>query len=484
MNSESDSTCTDSSGEPSPHSPLTWILSASVRDEKPRTTWLHSLAWQAQTLWKESKQWHHNVRTMLALRLAHGLTCHRNAALFDHVVLLRFEDDPVILGLIQALAGVVGVVAAVAVGYIGDRYWWMRSTLLRYVGVAGFAISGVTCLAILRLMSSEGSRCMGAYILCHLGWRGWHELMFTLTESTFVDSVEIGNRSRFFSYKTVINCIAAVAGPFAGLLFLGESTHSWRPTGLLRLLLATTAASMLENWLLLSWEEPQATRPKGGVQLGVTLPTVKLLDVPRRLMSTWRMSPSTMVPWVVFLSQCVHFAGAGITVKYLPLYFKNTLQFTPSQYFVLTAAYSLSISLTAFALRRVSLLRGRAEVAVVGALVAAGLMFSMSLVNSLWLAVPIHLLRGGIHNGLNPLHKSLIMDYSSQTERARWTAAGAVMGLCWSVSSVWGGVATEISVHSTFVVSSLFFAVAALILLPLTKLDTREHVIREKDCDS
>ena len=99
MNSESDSTCTDSSGEPSPHSPLTWILSASVRDEKPRTTWLHSLAWQAQTLWKESKQWHHNVRTMLALRLAHGLTCHRNAALFDHVVLLRFEDDPVIVSM-------------------------------------------------------------------------------------------------------------------------------------------------------------------------------------------------------------------------------------------------------------------------------------------------------------------------------------------------------------------------------------------------
>ena len=97
MNSESDSTCTDSSGEPSPHSPLTWILSGDVRDEKLRTSRLHTLVWRAQALWRESKHWHHNVKTMLVLRLAHGLTCHRNAALFDHMVLLRFEDDPVIV---------------------------------------------------------------------------------------------------------------------------------------------------------------------------------------------------------------------------------------------------------------------------------------------------------------------------------------------------------------------------------------------------
>ncbi|PHJ15445.1 major facilitator family protein, partial [Cystoisospora suis] len=74
-----------------------------------------------------------------------------------------------------------------------------------------------------------------------------------------------------------------------------------------------------------------------------------------------QIKKSRAVPWLVFISHCITFSGAGMTVKYFPLFFKSEYQLQPIHMCLLSSVYTLFIAFFTYAIQRMAVRIGRPQ---------------------------------------------------------------------------------------------------------------------------
>ncbi|CAE7688457.1 unnamed protein product [Symbiodinium necroappetens] len=128
--------------------------------------------------------------------------------------------------------------------------------------------------------------------------------------------------------------------------------------------------------------------------------------------------------------------GAGMTVKFFPLFFRVDYHFTPLEVCILSCVYPLCIS---------------------------------AMVGSLVLVLPLYLLRGALMNARGPIVRSMIMDLVTSDLRGRWNSIQSLSGFTWSGSAALGGYLADYAgdYRFTFIVTALIYTASFFIGLPL-----------------
>ncbi|KAL8447749.1 hypothetical protein Emag_004210 [Eimeria magna] len=173
------------------------------------------------------------------------------------------------------------------------------------------------------------------------------------------------------------------------------------------------------------------------------------------------------VPYVISVSDFVRSMGAGMTVKFFPLFFFNEYHLTPIQLCQLGFAYALSIVLFVFVAEKLAKLIGRASASQLLSLLGLIMLVAMCLVKNLPFLILTHLIRGGMQNANYPIDRSIVMDFTKSKDRGKWSAVETFTSTMWSGSAFLGGIMADTDYRLAFGVTAGMYAVAWLVYAPL-----------------
>jgi len=174
------------------------------------------------------------------------------------------------------------------------------------------------------------------------------------------------------------------------------------------------------------------------------------------------------VPWLAAGSDLITCIGAGMTIKYFNLYWKNDWKMTPTEVLAIAAVQPLAIAFFIKLLERPSEMMGRAQASLVCFFAGVFAFVVLAEVDNLKVALIFYFVRSGMANAVYPLNKSIMFDFTPSSQRGRWNAVETLSGSVWSGSAFIGGyMADRYSYRFTFLFTAGIYAVACAAYAPL-----------------
>ncbi|KAI9982786.1 hypothetical protein PInf_008796 [Phytophthora infestans] len=179
------------------------------------------------------------------------------------------------------------------------------------------------------------------------------------------------------------------------------------------------------------------------------------------------------VPYILFVSDFIISNGAGMTINFFPLFFKEEYGLTPIHVCALFMSQPLVVMILSFAAQRLSKSCGRMPIIAFTRAFSVACLFSMAYAQPMALQIVLFLMRGGMMRCSQPLRRSILMDYVPKNIRARWNALEGLSVFSWSGSAVLGGFLIDAyGYRMCFIITSLVYCAGLsleMFLLPLTK---------------
>ncbi|CAI5743731.1 unnamed protein product [Peronospora destructor] len=179
------------------------------------------------------------------------------------------------------------------------------------------------------------------------------------------------------------------------------------------------------------------------------------------------------VPYILFVSDFIISNGAGMTINFFPLFFKEEYGLTPIHMCALFMSQPLVVMIMSFFSQRLSTSCGRMPIIAFTRALSVACLFFMAYAQPMALQIVLFLMRGGMMRCSQPLRRSILMDYVPKNIRARWNALEGLSVFSWSGSAVLGGFLIDAyGYRMCFIITSLVYCVGLgleIFLLPLTK---------------
>lgn len=430
-----------------------------------------------------------NVRTFYfytaALSLGRGIWMGNILSLYI-VVLAEAMSGGVLglspnelLGVTSAATGVAMLVTVVPAGLLADR-WSSRGTLL--IGAAVGAVG----LGFLALGAGLASIVLGLFL-----WGVFQGFTRPSAEAMLANSTRSGDRSLVYSRAHLIEQIGSGAGPFLNVALFLVLGDQW-DLEILRVVMnvglgvslasAAIVVGLRERDTLgseseaIGYGEPvvgQAAAAAGGSCDSApgsdyaTTPRVASPESARR----W-------IPYAFLASSFIIGSGAGMTVKFFPVFFRTIYAFQPIAVQLVMGAGLFATALATFAAQQMSRRRGRGEMIVVLQGVAIACLFGMATYPAPALVVLLFVLRGAFMNATTPLSRTIVMDYVPRRNRGVWSSLQTVAwGLFWNASALIGGfLVGDDNFRRAFIVTGFVYVVGTAIIVPFVP-----HIHREVD---
>lgn len=436
-----------------------------------------------------------------------------------YVFVLTNSNKPV--GMVKGIQGISQLVFSLPAGYFADKT--RRDTILKISGAIGLLATALTFLAV------ERTSLTLLYVVFGC-WGMFSAFQNPALEALFADSIPHGQRSFPFMIKYNISNLAMVLGPAICVLLFLYFGDVWQVRELTAVLEFGTLLMAIAAVLLFQFNDDYALENeydhsgKKDVELGsVSVQqrrgsvTSHHSDQPLRtpsvvnnemeveydydddkeereakpkteksalLEATTAAAPapeptkfwifnSTHIPWLLFASDFIISNGAGMTINFFPLFFKEEYGLTPIHVSILFLVQPMLIMVLSWIAQQSSRALGRMPIIVVTRMSSLVCLFAMSFVKPLPLQILLFLMRGGMMRCSQPLRRSILMDHVPKEIRARWNALESLSVFSWSGSAVVGGFLIDSYGYRIcfFITSFVYLAGLSLelFLLPLTK---------------
>eukprot|EP00928_Gymnodinium_smaydae_P066023 TRINITY_DN49085_c0_g1_i1.p1 TRINITY_DN49085_c0_g1~~TRINITY_DN49085_c0_g1_i1.p1 ORF type:complete len:468 (+),score=42.82 TRINITY_DN49085_c0_g1_i1:179-1582(+) len=402
-----------------------------------------------------------NVRSIFVTVLFAGAsTSVALGPLFDAYLLnlgSEMQKGNALVGSVESVRGLLQLILAYPIGALSDRMSRVRLvrcnlpfwSLGLCLAIAGVFWDILPLIFVGISLFAPGSQC----------WQSTSQVMVA-------DYSHPERRTRVVSNMSSLRLIANSIGPLLQvmiLLMLGQDHWS--------------------NWLL-RWVVSAGCLLWPGVIFG----TSRLQDLPalEKVSRSGNSAASSFdvealercvfgvkVRWLIAgtleLASFITAIGAGMTVKFFPLFFRVDYKFTPVQVCLLSFAYPLCISAMMQICRRVGDRLGRLHASLLFHFLATSCLWAMCYCRSLYLVLPFFLLRGALMNARGPVIRAMVMDLVTTDMRGRWNSIQSISGFTWSGSAALGGIIADAAgdYRFTFKVTAMIYSVSFMILLPL-----------------
>jgi MFS family permease len=169
--------------------------------------------------------------------------------------------------------------------------------------------------------------------------------------------------------------------------------------------------------------------------------------------------------------------GAGMTIKFFPVFFMTIYALSPILVQMIMAGTSILTGVTSIIAQQVSLRIGRAAMIFIGQGLATMCLFIITLYPPVFILIPIFLARGPLMNSSQPLSRSILMDVVPKKHRGGVNALQALAwGLFWNVSAALGGflIGPSNNFQLCFLITASVYVIGTLPILVLIPLVSRE----------
>ncbi len=160
--------------------------------------------------------------------------------------------------------------------------------------------------------------------------------------------------------------------------------------------------------------------------------------------------------------------GAGMTVKFFPLFFKNNFNLSPVFINLLFSFYLFNFAFFTFILEKFSKQIGRIPASMIFSIAGTICLFTLGYIESLPLLILVFILRGSFQNSIYPIDRSILMDHVPNEQRGRWSAVESIAQMTWSGSAVIGGYLIDSNDYRyTFIITGFIYLASFCLRIPL-----------------
>ncbi|MHA2251632.1 MAG: MFS transporter [Candidatus Kariarchaeaceae archaeon] len=360
------------------------------------------------------------------------------------------------LGTTTAASGFALTLIIFPAGYFADRY--RRDVLLKSAAVFGFIALIIMFYAdtILLIMISL------------IFWGLLQGLARPSLEAIFADSVVTGDRSRIYSIKHSLQQGSMASGPFVNVALFYWLGDDWEISILKSVLFVGLAISMMSLLsMVLFKDEMSMGEASDALQEDIVITNGKIKS-------------TKFIPYLLILSNLIIGMGAGMTIRFFPIFFLEEYNLGPIGVNVILGLTAISTGLASLFTQKRSLKRGRAEMIFIVQITATGclFLFALAFYPPLLLLVPLFIARGSLMNAAQPLSRSILMDTVPKHHRGKVNAVeGIAWGLFWNLSAIVGGYLIEMyNYRTTFIITASVYTVGTLpilLLIPLVAKETK-----------
>jgi MFS family permease len=474
-----------------------------------------------------------NVRyTLIYTALAFaGRSVWSQSVLATFVYILR-DNSPEAVGTITAVMGVAQLLASFPSGYLADSH--RRDSLLKIASCVG--VLAIFC-TLLALWHENFHYLMAALAVWGVSWG----IGNTALTALFADSIRTGERSYYFTLRSMLITLGNTGGPMVALILFADLGNEWTTKECLIVMMVGQAICLPAVLLLCLFSDDIAVDSSSsspaaddtGINVeetsGLVDESASRPDKARQLLSQEQggfsssittnsledqesdvdtdtdinnnadengneiffglLPKKRAIPILIASCDIVSGLGSGMSIRFFPIFFVNNLKLSPVMVQVM---YVVSPLLQATLMRKAQVIAkrfGRCHVAVAFKWVGLSFMLLMILayVSNLptWSVCLLYILRTSFMNATGGLTKSVLMDNVPQEERGKWSALESVNMFSWSGSAALGGVLVgTVGLIPLFLVTASVQWTATLALIALFGHDTIEVTDEDGDAES
>lgn len=409
------------------------------------------------------------------------------------------------VGLAESVFGIASLAVFVPVGYLVDRFSERRAFLCK--------ISALICSVAVVMFELTFALDRLFLLFCTMTFMGLiYELLQSASEALFADSAEIAKRdgttTKYFTNKSVATFLGAAAAPIIQIAL--TDYHNAEKPPIIDETNGKTLVNQMWGMSLLHFV----------LTLGVVfmVPALVILltlretqridntELEKRLLANpnavTRSPYFHYVPYLLATSDFVSCLGAGMTIKYMNLYFIQTHNFGPVAISYLQVSFPCMVAVFTLSYEALARKFGRIKVSFTsGTLVMVG-MFCMGYLLGpedirpdnlqrdwandqfwLWLEIVCYVVSGAAGMSSPTLDKSLLMEHIVQEKRGMWNAVLSFNGFSWRGSAFIGGYIADSNGGSyilAFKIAFWFQLLALAVYAPLFWI-VQEPPPKEKD---
>lgn len=379
--------------------------------------------------------------------------------LSSYIFLIANESNE-LLGLTSAITGVAMTITVLPAGYFSDRF--PRDRILRGASIVGFI--GLVCA----LLATEIVMIFAALLF----WGLFQGMNRPSLEAIFADSVESGNRSRIYAWNHLSRQIAMASGPFVNIVLFILLGDVWEILILKTVMIFGLLISMSSLAVMIFFNDKKSLG-KASEHLD-HLPTSNIDD------NNHMSQASLIIIIILLISNLIIGFGAGMTIKFFPIFFMKQYNLTPIPVQLIMGTTSIITGFTSIFAQKSSLKRGRAEMIFIVQAMATICLFVITFYPPIFILVPIFLARGSLMNASQPLSRSILMDVVPKRNRGKVNSLQALAwGMFWNFSAAIGGflIGPNNNFRSCFVVTTSLYVIGTLLILVIIPLVAKENQV-------
>ncbi|MHA1941155.1 MAG: MFS transporter [Candidatus Hodarchaeales archaeon] len=404
-----------------------------------------------------------------------------------------------VLGNLFTVSGLASTIFVFPSGWAADK--WRRDTLIR-ISVFFGILSQITLLyGIFLPISSKNTVMSFLFIAQAFGGLGWG-LSGPAAQALLADSIEPGNRSKVFANMHFVNLIAAAIGPFlaAGLsILLGDR---WE-VSLLRPIITVGIIAAATSYLAVLFVSDEkalvSIQDKKIVPKQAESSQEEEGDSLTETYKIWKYSfhkpqYEWSIPAIIVISGIIIGFGAGATVAFFPVFFKEEYSILPVFTYIIFGITNVVTGFAGLLAQRMIKFFGRIVsmfiVQGLAIICLLGLVFNLMFYQnsiipfelSVVFLVVFYISRNALMNASGPISRSIVMDIVPPSSRAKWNSLETLAwGMFWSVSASVGGVIVDsYGFIFVFLFTATLYTFATLLLLTIRNKVPKESVLTHK----
>ena len=265
------------------------------------------------------------------------------------------------------------------------------------------------------------------------------------------DSLPKGERSGGFTKLFVASLLPRSVGPLISVVMFSRLGDDWSMDSIRTVFtvgLALNAPVVLlmclfDDAAVLADDDDAAAPP----ELEETLDeeAAPAGGAPAGPTACWGALGRPHIPYILFCSDFFVYVGAGMTVKFFPLYFKNAIGLSPAAVQVLYTLLPLLMAAVSTVAQRFSVAVGRVQAVLCAQFLGIGCLVAMVVLAFVvrcedWrVMAPLFLVRSTLMSSVIPILDSILMDNVPRETRARWKSLDSIHAVGWCGSAWLGG---------------------------------------------
>jgi len=359
--------------------------------------------------------------------------------------IFRLTDSKIVVGNLEAVQGLATLISAPLCGWLADKY--RRDYILKIAAVCDMATTGVLVYLIWRLNNIT-------YFYPTLALLGFFsDFRGASLEAIFADSMSNEERSAVYSRRTIIRCLGKSIGPTINIVLFMHYGNEWSLEVLEKVMTVGLGLQIFARPILFFFEEK------------------KVLGEETEAVTSQLENPGCLARNVATIMCCSEFfilLGAGMTVKFFPIFFLEEVGTPPIEFNIANVILPLALATTTLVVLRISKCLGRLLVINLLFLCGAGTLILLATQYNMYVLLVVYVLRYVLANGGNSLWKAILMQHVQRKNRGKYASLELLMGTCWTGSASLGGyLANWKGFRFIYYITSGIYIAGAAITCPL-----------------